>query len=248
MLFRSALEKSQAAARAKNEFLANMSHELRTPLNAIIGFAEVIADRTFGEDPTRYAAYASDIKRAGTHLLQIISDVLDLSRIENNRITMDIGAVRLADIMDEAKALIVKPARDKGIDLAGMTLARNYVLRADRTRALQILINLLNNAVKFTPTGGAIGINTAAVDSGSAVDITVWDTGPGIPPEKQEAIFGAFFQVQDKAYTRGHEGLGLVLAIARHLARVMGGDIKVLSLPGHGSRFVVRLPLVSSGV
>jgi two-component system, cell cycle sensor histidine kinase PleC len=242
-----ALEKSHAAARAKNEFLANMSHELRTPLNAIIGFAEVISERTFGDDPTRYAAYARDIKRAGGHLLQIISDVLDLSRIESNKLAVEIGAVPLAEIMDEAKSLIVKPARDKGIDLAGMTLSRRYVLRADRTRALQIFINLLSNAVKFTPTGGAIGINTAATDGGAAVDVTVWDTGPGIPPEKQESIFGAFFQIQDKAYTRGHEGLGLGLAISRHLARVMGGDIKVISMPGHGSRFIVRLPLAPDG-
>jgi PAS domain S-box-containing protein len=241
-----ALEKSQAAARAKNEFLANMSHELRTPLNAIIGFAEVIAERTFGDDPSRYASYAADIRRAGGHLLQIISDVLDLSRIESNKLAVEIGAVKLSEIVGEAKTMIVKTARDKGIDIAGMTVTRNYVLRADRTRALQIFINLITNAVKFTPTGGAIGVNTVAVEGGSAVDVTVWDTGPGIPPDKQVAIFDAFYQVQDKAYTRGHEGLGLGLSIARHLARVMGGDIRVLSLPGHGSRFVVRLPLVAN--
>jgi signal transduction histidine kinase len=235
-----ALERAQAAARTKGEFLANMSHELRTPLNAIIGFADIISGQSFGADAGRYADYAGDILKAGKHLLRIVDDVLEYSRREQTAIAVVAHATDVGEIVEEAHAYVYEAARRRGIDL---TIAEPRVPIAavvDRTRALQVVINLLSNAVKFTPSGGAVGLEIATPPG--AVTITVWDTGPGIPLDQQERVFEPFHQVHDEAYSRPHDGVGLGLAIARRLARMMGGDVTLESTPGAGARFTARFP------
>jgi signal transduction histidine kinase len=235
-----ALEQAQAAIRAKSEFLANMSHELRTPLNAIIGFADVIALQRFGPNLDRYSEYAAYILKAGNHLLNILNDILDISRLEGDLVAIDVAAVPLQDIVDEALSLVKMRAEQRQIELMPARAPADCALMVDQTRAIQIVVNLLGNAVKFTPNGGKIGID---VDMhGGMVDVTVWDTGPGIPPEKQEAIFAPFVQIHDSSYSRPHEGVGLGLSISRHLARLMKGSLKVENGPEGGARFTASLP------
>ena len=233
-----ALERAQAAARTKGEFLANMSHELRTPLNAIIGFADIISGQSFGADPGRYANYAGDILKAGKHLLKIVDDVLEFSRREENGLSLSTTAIDAVELVEDACAYVTEAARRRGIDLVYAPPHAEIV--ADRTRALQVLINLLSNAVKFTPAGGSVGVEV--VPRAEAVDVTVWDTGPGIPLDKQEQVFEPFYQVHDQAYSRPHEGVGLGLAIARRLARMMGGEVTLTSIDGEGCRFTARFP------
>jgi signal transduction histidine kinase len=234
----SALERAQAAARSKGEFLANMSHELRTPLNAIIGFADIISGQSFGQDPARYSDYAGDILKAGKHLLRIVDDVLEYSRREQTAITVVTHAVDVGEIVEEAHAYVYEAARRRGIDLTIGEAAERLAAVVDRTRALQVVINLMSNAVKFTPIGGKVGVEIAALPG--AATITVWDTGPGIALDQQERVFEPFYQVHAEAYSRPHEGVGLGLAIARRLARMMGGDVTLESVPGEGARFTAR--------
>jgi signal transduction histidine kinase len=235
-----ALEQAQAAIRAKSEFLANMSHELRTPLNAIIGFADVIAAQRFGPNLERYSEYASYILKAGNHLLNILNDILDISRLEGDLVAIDLAPVPLDDIVGEALSLVRMRAEQRQLELMPGRSPPDCALMVDQTRAIQIVVNLLGNAVKFTPTGGKIGIDVEM--RGPMVDVTVWDTGPGIPPEKQEAIFAPFVQIHDSSYSRPHEGVGLGLSISRHLARLMKGTLRVENGASGGARFTVSLP------
>jgi signal transduction histidine kinase len=225
-----ALEQAQAAIRAKSEFLANMSHELRTPLNAIIGFADVIASQRFGPNLERYSEYASYILKAGNHLLNILNDL----------VAIEIGAAPLEEMLNQALSLVRMRAEQRQITLVPPECPPDCTLLVDQTRAIQIFVNLLGNAVKFTPSGGKIGIDIEM--RGSMVDVTVWDTGPGIPQEKQEAIFQPFVQIHDSSYSRPHEGVGLGLSISRHLARLMKGSLRVENGPSGGARFTVSLP------
>jgi signal transduction histidine kinase len=241
-----ALEQAQAAIRAKSEFLANMSHELRTPLNAIIGFADVIAVQRFGPNLERYSEYASYILKAGNHLLNILNDILDISRLEGDLVAIDVASVPLQDILDEALSLVRMRAEQRQIELMPGRAPQDCALMVDQTRAIQIVVNLLGNAVKFTPSGGQIGIEVAM--RGTMVDVTVWDTGPGIPEEKQEAIFAPFVQIHDSSYSRPHEGVGLGLSISRHLARLMKGTLRVENGAAGGARFTVSLPRATPAV
>jgi signal transduction histidine kinase len=235
-----ALEQAQAAIRAKSEFLANMSHELRTPLNAIIGFADVIAGQRFGPNLERYSEYASYILKAGNHLLNILNDILDVSRLEGDLVAIDIGAAPLEEMLSQALSLVRMRAEQRQITLVTAEDPPDCALMVDQTRAIQIFVNLLGNAVKFTPAGGQIGIDVEP--RGTMIDVTVWDTGPGIPQEKQEAIFQPFVQIHDSSYSRPHEGVGLGLSISRHLARLMKGALRVENGPAGGARFTVSLP------
>jgi signal transduction histidine kinase len=235
-----ALEQAQAAIRAKGEFLANMSHELRTPLNAIIGFADVIANQRFGPNLERYTEYAAYILKAGNHLLNILNDILDVSRLEGELVTVQLVPVMLSDVLHEAHSLVAMRAAEKRIELIAGESPPDCTLMVDRTRAIQILVNLLGNAVKFTPEGGRVGVDVA--ERGAMVEVAVWDTGPGIPPEKQEAIFAPFVQIHDQSYSRPHEGVGLGLSISRHLARLMKGSLRVENGKDGGARFTVALP------
>ncbi len=235
---------AQTALKVKNEFLAAMSHELRTPLNAIIGFAEAMHLQVFGPIENRYASYAKDIENAGLHLLGLINDVLDVSVIESGDIALSRDVIDLHPLVAQAKALVALRAEAKIINLDAVAIPENTLAFADERRALQILVNLLTNAVKFTPENGKIGIDiNPDVMAGRHVALTVWDTGLGVAAENQERIFEKFQQVTGEVYKGKPEGTGLGLHISRELARLMQGDITLESMIGKGSRFTMTLPL-----
>ncbi len=237
-----AVQDAQAATRAKSEFLAMMSHELRTPLNAIIGFSEVMTLALFGPLNARYLDYVNDILRSGKHLLALINDILDFARIENQTLRLQPETVPVGDIVNDALTLVEMKAAEKGLSLIRPTGHLDARISADPTRALQIVENLLSNALKFTPPGGRIGVEIDPPSEGR-VRIVVWDTGSGVPAEKRQQIFEMFEQAHVGAFARGQEGLGLGLSIARALARRMGGDLVLESSNDRGSRFAVILPL-----
>ncbi len=235
-------KKAVAAARAKDEFLATMSHELRTPLNAIIGFAEVMSLETFGPISDKYKEYVGDIFNSGKHLLSLIEDILDIARIESDRIPIEITRTSLKEMVSDALILVQRHAADKSLDLSEAVIDEDFDLKVDPTRCLQIIVNILGNAVKFTPSEGQIGFKTSI--EGTNLLLTVWDTGPGIAYSEQEHIFEAFKQAHNGIYSRGEDGVGLGLTLSLKLARLMGGNITVKSEPGHGSEFTVHLPLM----
>lgn len=231
------------ALRVKNEFLAAMSHELRTPLNAIIGFAEAMKMELFGKLNDHYKSYSSDILQAGRHLLGLINDVLDVAILESDRIVLEPEAVSLREIINGALSFVVMRADKKMLDTSAVRIASDRVVYVDARRLTQIFVNLFSNAVKFTPEGGRIGVDISDCDDGGMVAVTVWDTGIGIPEDKQELVFEKFQQCVDNIYSRREEGTGLGLHISRQLARLMGGEITLESRVGEGSRFTVTLPL-----
>lgn len=238
-----ASEQARAALEAKNEFLASMSHELRTPLNAIIGFAEAMQMQVFGEIQPHYVAYANDIVTAGYHLLGLINDVLDVSVIETGEVTLALEPINLAPLVEQARSLLLLRAEAKHIDMSGVRADPNVRVRADERRAMQILVNLLTNAVKFTPENGKIGLDVVRMPGSQPfIAFTVWDTGTGIAPENHERVFEKFQQCVGDTYTGKPEGTGLGLHISRRLARLMGGDIQLDSALGRGARFTVLLP------
>lgn len=237
-----ALERANAATEAKDEFLATMSHELRTPLNAIIGFAEVMTLATFGPLGDVYQEYAENITKAGRHLLGIINDVLDIAGIENNTFKVDAEPIELGEVLEDAFSMVMRRATEKSIEVSGLDCGPWTVL-ADKQRTMQIFVNLFSNAVKFTPTGGNVGVEVARAED-DFVAVTVWDTGQGIPRDKQQLVFEKFHQVHDGIFSRSQEGTGLGLTVSRHLARLMGGDITLWSEVGQGCRLTVTLPLV----
>jgi signal transduction histidine kinase len=229
-----------AANRHKSEFLASMSHELRTPLNAIIGFSEVLQERMFGELNAKQAEYVGDILASGRHLLALINDILDLSKVEAGRMELNLEAFHLPASIDDTLTLIRERAARQGIAVEpDIDEALGQVV-ADERKIKQVLLNLLSNAVKFTPAGGRVGVRAALVDG--MVEVAVRDSGIGIAPEDQEAIFEEFRQVGgDEA--RKREGTGLGLALARRFVELHGGKIWVESALGRGSVFTFTLPV-----
>jgi GAF domain-containing protein len=229
----------EAASRHKSEFLANMSHELRTPLNAILGFSEVLAERMFGEVNEKQAEYLQDILSSGRHLLSLINDILDLSKVEAGRLELELGRFHLPTALDNALTLVRERATRHGITLTKAVDPGVGDIVADERKVKQVLLNLLSNAVKFTPEGGQVGVTaTAAVDD---ITITVSDTGIGIASEDQAAIFEEFRQVgRDDA--RKQEGTGLGLTLAKKFVELHGGRIWVQSQVGQGSTFSFTLP------
>ena len=228
----------EAASRHKSEFLANMSHELRTPLNAIIGFSEVLTARMFGELNEKQDEYLQDIHASGTHLLSLINDILDLSKIEAGRMELELADFHLPSAIDSALSLVRERATRRGISLHTAVEAGIGEVRADERKVRQVLLNLLSNAIKFTPEGGRIEV-TAAGENG-AIDVSVSDTGIGIAPEDQEAVFEEFRQVGASAAKQ--QGTGLGLALCRKFIELHGGKIWVTSALGSGSTFTFRLP------
>ncbi|PHZ83839.1 sensor histidine kinase [Paremcibacter congregatus] len=235
---------SEAALGAKSEFLAAMSHELRTPLNAIIGFAEAMKMKVFGDLNAQYVSYSDDIMSAGRHLLDLINDVLDVAVLESGKIKLDCDKVSLREIVEKAQNLIVLRANRKHLDISDVRVDENCYIYADERRAVQIFVNLLSNAVKFTPEHGKIGVRVTRAGT-DMVNVTVWDTGIGIPESQQELVFEKFHQATDNIYSRTEEGTGLGLHISQHLARQMGGDIELRSVVNEGSEFTVTFNLCS---
>jgi signal transduction histidine kinase len=241
-LFREIEEKSrllEVANRHKSEFLANMSHELRTPLNAIIGFSEVLLQRMFGELNAKQEEYLQDVLSSGRHLLSLINDILDLSKVEAGRMDLELARFDLPQAIQDTLVLVRERAARHGIDLQVDVDGRLGPFVADERKLKQVLLNLLSNAVKFTPEGGRIDVR--AVPIAGAVEISVADTGIGIAPEHQELIFEEFRQVGGD-YAHKREGTGLGLTLARKLVELHGGRIWVKSQPGLGSTFTFSIP------
>ena len=242
-LFREIEEKSrqiEAANRHKSEFLANMSHELRTPLNAIIGFSEVLGERLFGELNDKQAEYTDDILSSGRHLLSLINEILDLSKVEAGRMELELATFDLPLAIDNARTFVRERATRHGIMLEVAVDERLGDFVGDERKIKQILLNLLSNAVKFTPEGGRIGINARQTDG--SVEISVSDTGIGIAPEDQPRIFEEFRQVGTD-YAHKSEGTGLGLTLAKKFVELHGGKIWVESEVGKGSKFTFTLPI-----
>jgi signal transduction histidine kinase len=241
-LFREIAAKShqlEVASQHKSEFLANMSHELRTPLNAIIGFSEVLSERMFGELNEKQDEYLKDIHASGQHLLALINDILDLSKIEAGRMELDVTEFDLPTAVDNALTLIRERAGRRGIALHTTVDERLGHIRGDERKIRQVLLNLLSNAIKFTPEGGRIHVAAKAVDG--AMEVSVSDTGVGIAPDDQKVVFEEFRQVgtADKKV----EGTGLGLALSRKFIELHGGEIWVESRVGEGSTFTFTVPV-----
>jgi GAF domain-containing protein len=241
-LFREIEEKSQqieAANRHKSEFLANMSHELRTPLNAIIGFSEVLQERLFGELNDKQAEYTDDILTSGRHLLSLINEILDLSKVEAGRMELETATFDLPLAIDNARTFVRERASNHGITLDVKVDERIGDIVGDERKIKQILLNLLSNAVKFTAEGGRITINARPING--AVEISVTDTGIGIAEEDQPKVFEEFRQVGSDNVKK-IEGTGLGLTLAKKFVELHGGTIWLESELGKGSTFVFTLP------
>jgi signal transduction histidine kinase len=233
------VQQVEIANRNKSEFLANMSHELRTPLNAILGFSEVLSEKMFGELNDKQLEYANDIHSSGHHLLTLINDILDLSKIEAGRMELELSSFDLGDLLGDASMLVRERAGRHGLELALDVAEGIDDWVADQRKVKQVVVNLLSNAVKFTPAGGTVTLR--ARRSQQAVEIAVIDTGVGIAPEDQAMVFEEFRQATGD-HLRKAEGTGLGLALARRFVELHGGTIWVESAPGRGSTFAFTLP------
>jgi len=228
----------EVASQHKSEFLANMSHELRTPLNAVIGFSEVLLQRMFGDLNDKQDEYLKDIYASGQHLLSLINDILDLSKIEAGRMELEMTDFDFPTTLDSTLTLIRERAGRRGIALHLSVDERLGQMRADERKIRQVVLNVLSNAIKFTPEGGRIEV--AAVPRDEFVEVSVSDTGVGIAPEDQEAVFEEFRQVGTAA--KKVEGTGLGLALSRKFIELHGGRIWVQSQVGIGSTFTFAIP------
>jgi signal transduction histidine kinase len=228
----------EVASQHKSEFLANMSHELRTPLNAVIGFSEVLTERMFGELNEKQDEYLKDIYASGQHLLSLINDILDLSKIEAGRMELELADFHLPQAIENALVLVRERALRRGIALEQSIDPTLGEMRGDERKVKQVLLNLLSNAIKFTPEGGRIGVQALSRDA--FVEVSVSDTGVGIAPADQEAIFEEFRQVGTAA--KKVEGTGLGLTLSRKFVELHGGRIWVESQLGTGSTFTFTLP------
>jgi signal transduction histidine kinase len=227
------------ANRHKSEFLANMSHELRTPLNAIIGFSDVLREQYFGPLNQKQLEYVRDINASGQHLLSLINDILDLSKIEAGRMDLDLSTFSLPGTIEQALVLVRERAANKGLRLKSTIGDDVGLITADERKVKQILINLLSNAVKFSDAGGWVEVNVSRSSNGSV--ISVKDNGIGIAAEDQTAVFEEFKQLKTSGSAK-QEGTGLGLPMSRKLTELHGGRIWVESEVGHGATFTFTLP------
>ncbi len=231
----------EAVSRSKSDFLANMSHELRTPLNAVIGFSEVLEDELFGPINEKQHEYVNNILASGKHLLSLINDILDLSKVESGKMVLDLTEFSLHEAVESSFIMLKEKALKNGITL-GIDLSpeADVNIVADKRKLKQILFNLISNAVKFTPTGGAVSVH--AVRAADSIEITVADNGMGIKAEDIPKLFQPFTQLES-AYSKEFEGTGLGLALNRQLVELHGGRVWVESHIGTGSRFSFTIPL-----
>jgi two-component system cell cycle sensor histidine kinase PleC len=237
-----ALEKNRAEAanRAKSEFLANISHELRTPLNAVIGFSEVMQQSLFGPlGHAKYQEYARDIHESGAYLLEVINDILDMSKIEAGRMSLDVGPVDLADIVEDSMKVVSQAAAERSITLSRHGPSR-LTLEADRRALKQVFLNLLSNAVKFTRDGGSVDVHLSRARD--FVRIAIKDTGIGIPDTDILKLGRPFEQVENQ-FSKSHQGSGLGLAISRALIELHGGSLRIVSREGQGTTVTCTLPI-----
>lgn len=232
---------AEMANRSKSDFLANMSHELRTPLNSIIGFSEVLEDGIPGNLNAKQLQYVGFILSSGQHLLSLINDILDISKVEAGKLSLQLSSFRLDGLLNGSLAMLKEKAMRHSITLALVAETEAVIeIESDERKLKQILYNLLSNAVKFTPDGG--GVRVAARRLPGFVEISVADTGIGVQPADLEKLFKPFSQVES-SYAKNFEGTGLGLALTKNLVELMGGRIWVESEIGKGSRFAFVLPV-----
>ncbi len=227
----------------KSRFLANMSHELRTPLNAVIGFSDIMRQRLFGPLPKKYAEYADSIHEAGGHLLDLINDVLDVSKIEAHRYPLSVERFDARDVVSAGIALVRLSANDKAVELAGVLPDEPVEVAADRRALKQIMLNLLSNAIKFTPAQGSVTVTLEAI--GPYLEVIVSDTGVGVAPADLKRLGRPFEQAGDA--DQRAQGTGLGLSLVRALAELHGGRMTIDSPLGEGTAVTVRLPVVVAG-
>jgi len=237
-------EELETVSRHKSEFLANMSHELRTPLNAIIGFSELLQQQMFGELNEQQLGYVEDVLDAGQHLLALINDILDLSKVEAGKMELDLSDFSLRDALESGLTMYAEGATRAGVALVLSLDPNEIAVKADERKLRQVVFNLLSNAVKFTPAGGRVDVLARMADG--VVEVAVTDTGPGIAPEDQGLIFEEFRQVRGISGMR-HEGTGLGLPLSRKLVELHGGRLWVESVQGQGSTFRFTLPVEPLG-
>ncbi len=230
---------AELASKAKSEFIANMSHELRTPLNAIIGFSEMLGLKTV-TSPEKVQQYSGYIKQAAEHLLALINGILDVSKIQAGQLSVDCDMIEIKPILSSCLLIIEAKAREKLIAIETAIDPHLPKIFGDSLRVKQILINLLSNAVKFTPGQGRIRVEAGMLQHGYA-SVSVTDTGPGMDATEVETAMRPFGQI-DTAFNKRHEGTGLGLPIAYALARLHGGDLRIDSQKGVGTRVTVILP------
>jgi signal transduction histidine kinase len=228
----------EAVSQHKSEFLASMSHELRTPLNAIIGFSQVLREEMFGRVNEKQAEYLDDILASGNHLLSLINDVLDLSKVEAGHVELEVGRFSLREALERGVVMVRERATEEGVTVAFAADPAVDIVTGDERRVKQVIFNLLSNAVKFTPRGGTVDVSTAQVNG--EVRVSVADTGPGIPSKDHERIFVEFQQTE--AGLEQGEGTGLGLALSKRLVELHDGRIWLESELGKGSTFVFTLP------
>jgi signal transduction histidine kinase len=233
-------EEADSASKSKTDFLANMSHELRTPLNSILGFSEIMQQGMAGPLTDKQKEFLADISSSGNHLLALITDILDLSKIEAGKLELELSSFSLKELVDASLVMFKEKALKHGISVTSDIDTSITAMSADQRKLKQVLVNLLSNAFKFTPDGGSVRVEARRAPD--FIEMSVTDTGIGISEENQQRLFQPFQQIET-SLTRKYAGTGLGLSLCRRLVELHGGKIWVESGPGKGSRFMFVIPV-----